>query len=74
MLCLSDARCGKPLRVEMIMGDSDFKSKMTVQGIFPGSVITLVSGKRRNPCILSSGDNTIIMDSFSAEHIYVTAD
>ena len=56
------------------MGDSDFKSKMIAQGIFPGSVITLVSGKRNYPCILSNGDNTIIMDSFSAEQIYVSTD
>jgi len=74
MLCLSDAWCGKPLRVKIIMGDSGFKSKMIAQGIFPGSVITLVSGKRNYPCILSNGDNTIIMDSFSAEQIYVSAD
>ena len=74
MFCLSEAGCGGRLRVVRLEGDNTFKTKMMDQGVFPGSVITLICGKKNHPCLFSTGDNSIMMDSVSAQQIFVTAE
>ncbi len=69
---LAHAACGKKLFVEKVSGDSAFQIKMLEQGVFPGSEITLVAGSGNRPCLLSAGDNRIMIDSASAEKILVS--
>ena len=47
---------------------------MIEQGVYPGTCITLISGRKNHPCIFSTGDNRIMMDSDTAELIYVSAE
>ncbi len=68
---LTEASCGKVLRVRSLEGDDNFNAKMIEQGVFPGSVITLIAGNKNNPCLFMVGDSRIMLDSSSAELIYV---
>ncbi len=69
---LAEAGCGRKLHVEKLVGDENFRVKMMEQGIFPGSSISLVCGRKDHPCVISTGDNTLMMDSVSAELILVS--
>lgn len=68
---LTEASCGNALRVRGLYGDDNFNSKMIEQGVFPGSIITLIRGDQKNPCLFSTGDSRIMLDSSSAELISV---
>ena len=70
---LAEASCGCVLRVRKLDGDENFNSKMIEQGVFPGSLITLLSGDKNHPCLLSVGDSRIMLDSSSAALIDVAA-
>ncbi len=72
--CLNEAVCGRKLIVRQILGDENFRTKMIEQGVYPGTCITLISGRKNHPCIFSTGDNRIMMDSDTAELIYVSAE
>ncbi len=68
---LTEASCGKTLRVRSLEGDDCFNAKMIEQGVYPGSVITLITGGKKHPCIFSVGDSRIMLDCDSAELISV---
>ncbi len=71
---LPEAACGRKLIVRQILGDENFRIKMIEQGVFPGISLTLICGRKNHPCLISTGDNKIMMDSNTAEQIYVTAE
>ena len=71
---MPEVACGRKLIVRKILGDENFRIKMIEQGVFPGTALTLICGRKNHPCLISTGDNKIMMDSNTAEQIYVTAE